>query len=251
MQWAKTAKSSTPIVLLFISFVLLLLVNLGGTSDKKFASRFYFSRVTNHQGRDSRWTMYALCHKLRHDKYECSKKKSMFPYEPALQLPDAPEKFETDRNHYRDLSKAGYVLVLSGMCSSIWAVVHGLTRRFMPCMNTPFWTGTTAVQAFLFTALGAALETAAHRQGVKVFKDAGWRAKVGPAAFACMWLSAVLLLFATIMLFSAPRENKHKQTKEEMAMEEPINGYQNYNGQYQGNYQMGNYQEPYQYQKNY
>lgn len=128
------------------------------------------------------------------DGYVCTKKQPAYPYSPGEQLSIAPEKFVTEKRTFYYLLRVAYAMFVLALFFSLLSIFPILLTFCGLGFLSGFLASWVVISALFFTAVGAALNTAAHVKGVKLFNEAGFTAHIGTNMFVFMWLTVALLL---------------------------------------------------------
>lgn len=186
-----------------ITAVLLLLVALSSANKSSRLTTLWLSEVHLLGTVKARWSLYRMCDLsiVYHTNINCTSGQAAYPYSPWDNLPRSislPTSFETRRSYFSAISRSAFWFLLVGLIVAVIALaLHAIRcrRRLVQvgALVTPF--------AWIFVLLGASLATAAHRQGVSIFRDAGYTANLGGYMFSLLWTAVVLELFALLMAF--------------------------------------------------
>lgn len=189
------------------SALLLFFINLIGTNNSGVIGEFYWSEVDSSSldsSRDkTRWTLYSICDVKDGKNSGCTSRSPAFPYSPSDNFDSSdnlPDTFIKNRDLYYYLSRFAYAFFLIGIAFSIIALIPVI----LSCCLTGFITGilsSVAVgTALLFTAAGAAFNTAIHVKGRNAFNDAGIPSHLDTKTFGILWAAVACLLLAFIWM---------------------------------------------------
>lgn len=183
--------SIIPAILVLGSLVALVFVNISGVTSSSFMKNIYFSKAEVN-GDEYQWSMYALCQGSL-----CSTAKPAYPYSPEDNFGESsvPDEFVTHRKTYYYVLRFGYAMLLG---AGVFTLAAFVAAAVGVCVPSGIFATSAVAAATIFCGIGAAMETAIHVKGVKVFQAAGYSAKIGTPMFICMWVPVALLALAGI-----------------------------------------------------
>lgn len=199
------------IVTFFIStvaFMFLMLANLSG-ANAPFVRNLYLSKAQDEYSQYI-WTLYNFC---SYDGKEltgtgtCSDRKAAYPYEP-YEWSSGFKKHST----YKNGSKAAYAFILIALLVTIAAnivAIAAFVKRSTRLFNVYRY---ATIGSLILILLGAMLDTALHRYGVKrIQSDGVYTAQLGKTMIAFLWLPVVLLAAAVFISFFWRAESPRAQ----------------------------------------
>lgn len=192
------ARSVVTFFISTLAFMFLMLANLSG-AKAPFVRNLYLSKIEDKYGQYI-WTLYNFCSfdgKELTGTGTCSAQKPAYPYEP-FQWSSGFTRLST----YRNGSKAAYAFILIALIATIFAnllAIAAFVKRSGRFFNA--YRATTG-GALLLILLGAMLDTALHRYGVKrIQTDGVYKASMGKTMIAFLWLLTVLLAASLFISF--------------------------------------------------
>ncbi|KAI5806905.1 SUR7/PalI family-domain-containing protein [Geopyxis carbonaria] len=213
---ARPLLATLSLILIGGTIVLLFLLILAGSYDKKPLNEIFFLQadtrgIPNAPDGRCHWTLYNFCDERDGKNINCRPNQAAYPFLPQRNFDtktNIPQDFINNPNRYFYLSRFLYSFYIIDVFFTICALLTGLVSL---CSNTAGLVSSLCSAIALFcVTFSATIMTACFVLGQRSFRNEGRFARVGVKAFAFTWTCVALLFMATIGFFLSCLANRRK-----------------------------------------